>query len=90
MELSLKDTKKEQDKFLGAIAQGDSLALVNQFASLLVERDKLYLVAKSLCSHLCNGDEKTAEALFIGLLNEVAQKGGVIDFVLELSRQEDK
>jgi hypothetical protein len=45
-----------------------------------------------LCSHVCQGDEKKSEALFITLLNqlaELAEKSEGIDLFQGLSKKEE-
>lgn len=74
MELSLDQTEKDQTQFVKSISEGNWQASVEQFAEVLAQRDKLYLVAKSLCVSHCKGDEAQAEAMLIVLLNEAAEE----------------
>jgi predicted metal-binding protein len=92
MKLTISNTKEERDKLLKAIAQQNSEGIIEQFAVLLSQRDKFYVVAKTLCSHVCQGDEKKSEALFITLLNqlaELAEKSEGIDLFQGLSKKEE-
>jgi len=74
MKLSLSSTREERDKFSEAIASGNAQELTRQFATVLEQRDKFYLVAKFLCVQLSENEEEEGELLLTKLLNKIAER----------------
>jgi hypothetical protein len=91
MKLTISNTKEERDKLLKAIADQNSEGIIEQFAVLLAQRDKFYVVAKTLCLHVCRGSEEKAENLLVNLFNqlaELAEKSEDTDLFQGLSKKE--
>ena len=73
MKLDQQDSDNRKKEFVSATVSGNWKANVEQFATVLAQRDKLYLVAKSLCVHYVGGNHDQAEAMLTLLLNEVSE-----------------
>lgn len=73
MEMDKQESCQRRQEFVEAITSGNWQACVEQFAEILAQRDKLYLVAMSLCSHQCKGSQEEAQALLDLLFNELSE-----------------